>query len=99
MLSLIRDAISNDTVDFVPRDKNRRTMQKLNLTLRDVYDVMFTLTEDNYYRGPIEDTNMQGEYLWIFKAFVFNYLLYIKIGFRNKHNKQMLVIISFHEDE
>lgn len=74
------DVINADFIDFVPTDKNRRTLYLLGLTFNDMEDIVRHLKPNEYYAGPLDDhdLNRSGQ-LWIFKHKYEEHILYIKL--------------------
>lgn len=59
-----------------------------------IKQVLFSLTPDDCLKGPEEDRDRSGEYLWVFRkdgALIPN--LYIKLKILDNHAK----VISFHQ--
>ena len=98
IVSLLHKSVLNKTYDFVPTEKNRNSRRKYGLTIIDIEDFLLTINEEDLYRGPEEDRDYKGEYIYIFKKELINGIyFYIKIKKDNKKNR--IKILSCHEDE
>lgn len=99
ILKLVKVAIENKNIDFVPREKNRKTLAQLGITWRDAIDEIKSLEETNYFKGPMEDKDRKdGDSLWVFKKVVVGEIIYIKFKI-DSTAKNQLKVIGFHIDE
>lgn len=115
ILMFARDAIDEGKARIVldRRDrKNQDTLAELGFTNDDIFDVIHSLTEYNYYKGPQRDYNDRyGGYIWVFKKAV-KYevivdgeriereeMIYIKFKPIEDGKYEKLRVLSFHIDE
>jgi hypothetical protein len=97
----VRDAVANDKMEYVPRQKNEDTLADLNLTKEDAIRIASTLTYAEYRHGPNDDQDKPGSGgMWIFKILLGNNgpRLYIKIK-DNYANEDAMKLMSFHFDK
>lgn len=98
-LSDVREAIREKRRIFhSEKEKNRKTLAALGLCTQDVYDVVSSLTYDDYVYGPVpDDRSGINADVWIFKKYVDWLWIYIKLEFVSIKDR-VLVVMSFHED-
>jgi len=95
VLAFLREfkrALSHGDWEIVQRRVQYAQITEMTPTA--IKQVLLRLTPDNYVKGPSEDRDRRGEYLWVFhedKAEIPN--LYIKLKLYNGHAK----VISFHQ--
>lgn len=95
MLKILVIAIKTHTYDFVPTKKNKESRYAYGLTIGDMEDLLMSLNENDLFKGPVEDRDYPGEYLYVYKKLVLeNILFYIKVKYKDGFVK----ILSFHED-
>ncbi len=87
--------VRNGKLDFVPATKNRISRRRYGFTILDIEDKILNLNSSDLHRGPEEDRDYPGEYLWIFRKMLLGALFYIKLKLRNNDE---VVCISFHKD-
>lgn len=110
-LSVLRNQVERFLVDFknlldtkseqvMPRRyKNEQTLIRLGLNHSNCVDVLYSLTPDNYYKGPSKDDYHPGIY-WEFGTEVDGNPVYIKIKIASdKHGNDWPVCYSFHAPE
>ncbi len=96
IVNLLHRSIIKGNYDFVPTTKNRNSRRKYGLTILDLEDFLLTINESDLYKGPDEDRDCPGEYLYIFKKEIIEGVsFYIKV----KEDNNRIKIISCHEDE
>jgi len=90
----VKDSVSRDEIEWVPRIYDGLT--SLGLNLDNAHDILSKLTPNNYYRGPSSDINGDGTQIWEFIYFIEEddkIPVYIKLKFQNNKCK----VLSFHE--
>lgn len=92
-LSDLKEKIKTFNLVIIERKKNRKTLAELELVQSDCKDYVNKLTIKNYFRGPTDDTENEGEY-WEFGTMIKEKEIYIKVNY-GKTNKHVLCI-SFH---
>ena len=94
-LSDLKTKLSVFGMNIIERKKNRETMAELEILNTNTFciDEIKKLKAENYFRGPVKDTENQGLY-WEFGTFIKSREIYIKINYGNE-NKPCL-LISFH---
>lgn len=93
-LSTAKRLVKSNNLVVVPRDKNKRTLWMLGISLVDIEETILDLTMEDFVLGPVEDRDYPGENLYIFKTERFDELLYIKLKLENNQLK----CLSFHID-
>lgn len=83
---------------FAERDKSRNTIARLGITIKQAKNEILGLTYENYYRGPIPDTNPKkgGEY-WEFGKLICGQEIFIKLKTVSEYNAA--ICFSFHISE
>ena len=75
------------------REKNIQTLAELGLLPKDVFQILFELTPQNYYRGPSNDYDTKEiDCIWEFGTFIEDKEIYIKLKLTDDYVKN----ISFH---
>lgn len=93
--------IESETLDFILRKENRRTLSNLGISIDDAKYTIRELTIDNYYKGPKKDHQYASQEIWEFgiddffieEEYPFS-SLYVKIVIRPSKND--MAMISFH---
>jgi len=81
------------------RYKNEQTKIRLGLTDSNCVDILYSLTPDDYYKGPSKDKYHPGNY-WEFGTKVDGNPIYIKIKIASdNHGDDWPVCYSFHDPE
>lgn len=82
-----------------PRKINEKTIKKLGFTYRQIKEVLYSLTIDDYYAGPKKD-DYHGGHFWEFGKEVDDTMLYIKIKIHTlPDGTDIPFCYSFHEPE
>ena len=82
-----------------PRTVNDETIRKLGYTIWQIKDVFYSLTPDDYFRGPIDD-QLHGGFYWEFGKEVEGLMVYIKIKIQTSpEGTDSAVCYSFHESD
>ncbi len=96
ILKKLRKDIKQKTYDMVPTAKNRTSRWKYGLSILDIEDFLISITEEDIYKGPVDDYDYPGEKVFIFKKeIIHNTVFYVKI----KEKDGKIKILSCHEDE
>jgi hypothetical protein len=96
IINKTKQAIKDRTYDIVPTSKNRETRRKYAITLEELEEFLESLEAINLIKGPEEDRDYPGEYIYVFKKeFLSGIIFYIKLKEKNNQIK----ILSCHEDE
>lgn len=100
-IEFAKEAIKERRFSVEDRRKNNQTLIDLNLTLKDVFDVLMTLDVTNYIDGPSPDRDRPGTSdFWKFKINVCGKVIYIKMKIEEiDESKNMVKVVSFHIDE
>lgn len=80
-------------VSYDPRDKNRDFLAAMEWRSAERDKWLLQLVLDDYYEGPLPNSDEYGEDLWVFGKMIQNELCYIKIYFLKNPN---IFCISFH---
>ena len=79
--------------------KNERTKRRLGLTTTTIVDILYSLTPENYSKGPTFDELHPGIF-WEFGIIIEGDLIYIKIKISTDNNgTERPVCYSFHDAE
>lgn len=98
-LSDMKNALKQNKVSFVPRNKNMATLAALGFLVSDVKDELMDLSYSDYISGPEEDRDRpNSDCLWIFKRRINGQVIYIKYKVEYQTDGKVKVI-SFHFDE
>jgi hypothetical protein len=97
-LALVRKFLSNRFI-LSPREKNKKTIQKLGLSMKSVEKIVLGLRVGNYSRGPLRDESGNRNDVWIFGVKYEEIDLYIKLSLIEVTAGIGVVCISFHEAE
>ena len=99
VLADMRSAINSGKCQFIPRDKNMRTLTGLGLSVQDMKDEIYSLTPSQYHAGPKVDRNdPSSDFWWEFKTRIDGQVIYIKFKILYQTDDSML-LMSFHFDE
>lgn len=94
-LEQVRQYIDNDNYDFINRDKYE--LYRLGISIDEAVSIIRHLSLSNYFRGPTEDHNGNGNLIY---EFGYEYdpeiEIYIKLTIRVQDD---LFIMSFHESD
>jgi hypothetical protein len=83
--------------DVVPREENNKALLELDLTPKIRQEEIFSLTYQDFVKGPVEDRDMPGD-IWEFGRQVEGTEIYIKLKlFTTKSGKRFAKCISFHK--
>lgn len=94
----MRAAIDSGKFHPISRDKNRRTLALLGITWADAKDEIYSLTEHDYYSGPMLDhADFSSDHFWEFKKSVDGHLIYIKFKVMYQEDGRVKVV-GFHID-
>ncbi len=91
--------ISQGNYSFVKRDKNIQFLAENGWTIVDIKSFLLQLTIKDFYEGPVSDLDYSLGEIWIFKSRFEGQLLYIKLKLKRKENGEIILILSFHENE
>ena len=80
------------------RDKNMKTIARLELTVSDIKEEIMSLSLLDYCDGPCQDPTIKGD-VWIFGKEVREEELYIKLKLSGDSKLRQLRVLSFHEPE
>jgi hypothetical protein len=82
------------------RRKNNQTLFNLNLTLKDVFDVLMNLKVSNYIEGPsLDQDRPETPDFWKFKIKVYEEIIYVKMKIEPiGDNNEKVKVVSFHID-
>lgn len=100
-IAKIKVFIQRNEYDFVPRRKNMQDLAKYGLNITNIKSKLKSLSVSDYHSGPLKDydINRKNGEIWIFKKRILKARFYIKIKFAIVKNKELLKILSFHEDQ
>ena len=82
---------------FVDRDKSLDTIARLGITVLQAKDEILGLTYEDYYRGPIPDTDPRGGEYWEFGKTICGQEILIKLKTVSKYG--VAICFSFHIPE
>lgn len=83
---------------LVDRDNCLGFITNHGFTLEEVKTIIMSLTMSDLIKGPEKDHNGEGA-VWVFKKEYDGMMLYIKLKLESELEKEMVKLISFHEDE
>ena len=95
-LSEWREATGN-FIDFVPRLKNRITLQELRITETEAKKCVQNLRVENYVSGPEIDIDKNTKDIWIFGLKIKGEKIYIKVKIYQYHGIIEAKCLSFHK--
>lgn len=96
VLADMRMAIDCNKFLPIPRKKNLDTLAKLGLTWQDAKDEIYTLTEQEYRRGPMLDRDApNSDHFWEFTKRIGGEMLYIKFKVLYQEDGSVK-LVSFH---
>lgn len=81
---------------FTSRKGSLDTLAKLGITVQQAKEEILCLTPEDYYRGPIPDTNKGGEF-WEFGRTIYEQDIFIKLKVVVEHNAA--ICFAFHPPE
>jgi len=82
----------------IPRDKNQQALADLELTRRNRFEIIMSLSVLDYCSGPEPDRDKPG-YIWEFGRIVVGTPVYIKLKVADTDRGQIAICISFHAAE
>ncbi len=88
-------AVNGRGLDVVPRLENKNALLELELTAKNRYDEILSLTVDNYCEGPLEDRDRPG-YVWCFGKRINEKEVYIKLKIAIVEGIKIAKCLSFH---
>ena len=98
-LNDMRAGINAGKATLIPRGKNLKTLARLGLLPKDVFQEAINLSFANYICGPEIDNDFpQTDKLWIFKTMIDSSCIYIKVKVEYQDNGKVK-FLSFHFDE
>ncbi|MCD8326569.1 MAG: type II toxin-antitoxin system MqsR family toxin [Lachnospiraceae bacterium] len=97
-LERAKKLISGGRYDFIPRRKNMQDLALHGLTIADAKNEILELTVADYYKGPKQDFDRQGE-IWEFKKNIDDTCFYVKVKIDRRNGEDILKCLSFHEDD
>lgn len=96
VLADMRTAIDCGKFLPIPRKKNLDTLAKLGLTWQDAKEEIYTLSEREYYKGPMLDRDApNSDHFWVFHKRIDGELLYIKFKVLYQEDGSVK-LVSFH---
>lgn len=99
VLADMRFAIDNGKFQPVNRRKNILTLAMLGLTWEDAKSVIYSLTDKEYRRGPMQDLDdPSSDFFWEFKKRLDGEVIYIKFKVLYQEDGRVK-LVSFHMDE
>ncbi len=99
VLADMRSAIDCGKFQPICRSKNMKTLAKLGLTWEDVKDAIYSLTDKEYRRGPMQDSDdPSSDFFWEFKMRLGRETIYIKFKVLYQEDGRVK-LVSFHIDE
>lgn len=100
ILDLLHKSAKKKNYDMVPTVKNRNSRRKYGLTLFEIEDFLKGITKQDLYKGPVEDRDIPGEKVYIFKKDIKeDVVFYVKIKKDSSVDYDRIKILSIHEDE
>jgi len=86
---------AQNVFSFYAREESRDTIARLGITIPQAKKEILGLTYEDYYRGPIQDTDpkKRGEY-WEFGKTICGQEIFIKLKTVSKHG--VAICFSFH---
>lgn len=81
------------------REKNRKDLSDLGITLYQVREIIHHLTHENYYKGPTVDFTTDGSITYEFGTEFDGNEIYIKLEVIDKFKWLICKCISFHKAE
>lgn len=98
ILSDVRAAISCGKFQPIDRGKNLRTLAILGITWEDAKNEIYSLTESDYYSGPMVDyDDFSSDFFWEFKKTIDGHMIYIKFKVMYKEDGRVKAV-GFHID-
>ena len=79
----------------IPRDKNKQALADLELTAKNRFETIMSLSVLDYCRGPEPDRDKPG-YIWEFGRILEGMPVYIKLKVADIDRGQIATCISFH---
>lgn len=71
--------VSAGEMNFIPRKINIDSLAALGMTIQDAENLILSLTEKEYCKGPESDNNGSSGNIWVFGAAIETDLIYIKL--------------------
>ena len=89
---------AQNVLSFYPREESLNTIARLGITIQQAKNEILGLTYEDYYRGPIPDTNPKkgGEY-WEFGKLICGQEIFIKLKTVSEYDAA--ICFSFHIPE
>lgn len=94
-----KEALKNNTIEIVPREKNISSMKKMKIWNQLSTDILYNLELKNYSSGPVTDESIPDQDVWIFGFDFLKYEIYIKIKIYFCQGMWQGKCISLHEAE
>ncbi len=88
-----RMAFMNSIVSYDSRGKNRDFLTAMEWYSADREKWLLQLVPEDYFQGPLPNSNKYGEDIWVFGKMIQEELCYIKVHFLKTKN---IYCISFH---
>jgi len=79
----------------IPRDKNEQALAALELTRKNRFEIIMSLSVLDYCSGPEPDRDKPGD-IWEFGRIVEGKPVYIKLKIADADRGQIAICISFH---
>lgn len=99
VLSDMRYAIDCNKFEPIYRKKNLNTLANLGLTWADAKNAIYSLSENEYRRGPMVDIDdPPSDHFWEFKKHIDGNVIYIKFKVVYQEDGRVK-LVSFHIDD
>ena len=76
---------AQNVFSFYPREESLDSIARLGITIPQAKKEILGLTYEDYYRGPIPDTDRKGEEFWEFGKTIRGEQVFIKLKAKSKH--------------
>jgi len=95
----IRTLCGKGQYEFVKRHKNMQALFDLGLRVEDIISILQGVSVADYISGPEDDYDGTKGQIWKFRHPVSDNIIYIKLKFQQREDKEILKILSFHPEE
>src|SRR6056297_2031919 len=91
-----------NTIKIVSRDKNLLFLYQNGMIIQDVCEILKSLTESDYLKGPEPDHQNKSDQIFVYKTIYEGLEVYIKLKYKTisddlNNEQEKIIIISFHE--
>lgn len=97
-LDELKEIVTNQGIHLVSREKTKECLADLNLTKKNIEEIIVSLSIENYCKGPEADKGRTGE-IWVFGKIINNDEHYIKLKIVKSKEDKLAKCISFHKAE